>query len=77
MHRGMRERLARIETEARTLARSGRFHSAAAVEMALLARGHVEAQKIFTSRWTRSEIDRLCELATWRIDQQQPESRAA
>jgi hypothetical protein len=66
MHRGMRERLARIETEARTLARSGKFHSANAIEMALLARGFADAQKIFANRWTRSEIDRLCELAIWR-----------
>jgi len=76
MHRGMRERLARIETEARTLARSGKFHSATAIEMALLAAGYVEAQKIFANRWTRSEIDRLCELAVWRAAEP-PEPKAA
>ncbi len=80
MQRGIRERLARIETEARTLARSGEFGSSRSVEVALVAKGYQEAHKIFANRWTRSEIDRLCELANYRrqaTERQATEPQAA
>ena len=58
-----RERLARIETEARTLARSGKYHSFTSIKNLLLAHGYPEAHKVFANRWTRSELDRLCQQA--------------
>lgn len=76
MERGKRDRLATIETEARTLARSGKFRSAKAIEMALLARGLLEAQKVFANRWTRSEINRLCDLAVWQTPVSNPPKAA-
>jgi hypothetical protein len=60
MKAGLRQRLARIETEARTLARSGNFGGFASIERALLTRGFEEAPRIFANRWTQSEVDRLC-----------------
>jgi zona occludens toxin (predicted ATPase) len=63
MKAGLRQRLARIETEARTLARSGNFGGFASIERALLTRGFDEAPRIFANRWTQSEVDRLCHLA--------------
>jgi hypothetical protein len=63
MKAGLRQRLARIETEARTLARSGNFGGFASIERALLTRGFEEAPRIFANRWTQSEVDRLCHQA--------------
>jgi hypothetical protein len=63
MRRGLQQRLARIETEARTLARSGEHRSFNSIEMILLARGFQEAHKIFANRWSQSELDRLCHQA--------------
>jgi hypothetical protein len=60
MKAGLRQRLARIETEARTLARSGDFGGFASIERALLTRGYDEAPRVFANRWTQSEVDRLC-----------------
>ena len=60
MKAGLRQRLARIETEARTLARSGNFGGFASIERALLTRGYEEAPRVFANRWTQSEVDRLC-----------------
>lgn len=77
MQRGIRERLARIETEARTLARSGEYGSSRSVELALVALGYPEAHKIFANRWTRSEIDRLCGLAAYRAHAQAHAPQAA
>ena len=68
MRRGLTERLAHIETEARKLARSGNYVSASAIEMALLAGGCHEATKLFANRWTQSELNRLCDEATRRRD---------
>ena len=65
MKTGLRQRLARIETEARALARSGDFGSFTSIERALLIRGFQEAPKIFANRWTQSEVDRLCHQAKW------------
>jgi hypothetical protein len=58
-----RERLARIETEARNLARSGNHHSFSSIKMQLLTRGYPEANKVFANRWTQYELDRLCRQA--------------
>jgi hypothetical protein len=63
MKAGLRQRLARIETEARTLARSGNFGGFASIERALLTRGFDEAPRIFANRWTQFEVDRLCHQA--------------
>ena len=58
------ERLARIETEARVLARSGEYFTFRSIEAALLERGLLEARKLFANKWTRAEVDRLCNRAT-------------
>jgi hypothetical protein len=63
MKRGTIDRIAQIETEARKMARSGQYRGSGSIQMALLARGFVEASKLFTNRWTCSELDRLCEQA--------------
>jgi hypothetical protein len=64
MKREVQERFARIEAEARKLARSGQHRWSSSIEMALLARGYQDAPKVFANRWTQYELDRLCELAT-------------
>jgi hypothetical protein len=66
MRRGLRQRLACIETEARVLARSGKFQSFSSIEMALLTRGFQEAHKVFANRWSQAEVDRLCQQAQGR-----------
>jgi hypothetical protein len=58
-----RERLARIETEARTLARSGNYQSFSPIKSLLLSHGYPEAHKVFANRWTQFELDRLCQQA--------------
>ena len=65
MKTGLRQRLARIETEARALARSGEFGSFTSIERVLLTRGFQEAPKVFANRWTQAEVDRLCHQAKW------------
>ena len=59
----MVESLARIETEARKLARSGQYQSFISIELALLARGYRDAAKVFANPWTQHELDRICEQA--------------
>jgi hypothetical protein len=66
MRRGYLEQLARIETEARKLARSDEHQGSSSIEMALLIRGYREAPKLLANRWTQYELDRLCEQATHR-----------
>jgi len=63
MKAGLRQRLARIETEARALASSGEFGSFTSIERVLLTRGYQEAPKVFANRWTQAEVDRLCRQA--------------
>jgi hypothetical protein len=58
-----RERLARVETEARTLARSGNHRSFSSIKMLLLTHGYSEVHKVFANRWTQCEVDRLCQQA--------------
>ena len=62
--REVQERFARIETEARALARSGKYLTSRSISMALLAQGYRDTPKVFANRWTQYELDRLCELAT-------------
>ena len=61
--RGLIERIARIETEARRLAWSGQHKSFSSIEMALLMQGYEEAPKVCANPWTRSELNRLCDQA--------------
>jgi hypothetical protein len=63
MKQGTRERLAQIETEARVLARSGKYLSSRSIQRVLLTQGFCEAHKVFANLWTQSELDRLCEQA--------------
>jgi hypothetical protein len=63
MKPGVLDRLAHIETEARKMARSGEYRNSGSIHMALLARGVLEASKVFSSRWTCLELDRLCKQA--------------
>jgi hypothetical protein len=63
MKRVALDRLAQIETEARKMARSGQYRGSGSIQMALLAKGFSETSKLFTNRWTCSELDRLCEQA--------------
>jgi hypothetical protein len=72
MKTGAQERLARIETEARTLARSGKYRSFILIKMLLLARGHSEAHKVFANKWTQFELDRLCRQAQDAVEGAQP-----
>jgi hypothetical protein len=58
-----RKRLARIETEARKLARSGAFYDFRSIQCELRANGFLEVDKVFSNRWTQSELDRLCRKA--------------
>lgn len=60
---GTVESFARIETEARRLARSGKYQSFISIELTLLARGYRDAPRVFANPWTRHELDRICEQA--------------
>jgi hypothetical protein len=59
--RGQYDRFGLIETEARKLARSGRYLGFESIQSALVELGYVDAPKIFANQWTCSELDRLCE----------------
>jgi hypothetical protein len=66
MKLGLQDRLGRIETAARTLARSGRYLRSDPIEKVLLSQDtnlQLEIRKLFSNKWTRSEIDRLCDRA--------------
>jgi hypothetical protein len=63
MRRSMWNRLARIETEARRLARSGNYQSFESIEQALLIDGYCETPKLFRNRWTQLELNRICQEA--------------
>lgn len=56
-------RMAQIETEARSLARSGNYHDFSSIEALLIIGGYPEARKLFANRWTQGELDRLCQQA--------------
>jgi hypothetical protein len=59
----MVDRLALIESEARRLARSGKYLSARSIEAALAQNGFLETALVFRNRWTCSELDRICQRA--------------
>jgi hypothetical protein len=63
MRPGKLDQLARIESEARKLARSGRYRSFGSIQTILLAQGFAEVPRVFANRWTCAELDRLCEQA--------------
>jgi hypothetical protein len=52
--------LARVETEARTLARSGRYRGYVEIKRELESRGLPAVARIFINAWSRAEVDRLC-----------------
>jgi hypothetical protein len=51
---------ARVENEARKLALSGQYFSHRSIQLALVARGFVEAPVLFCNPLTCAELDRLC-----------------
>jgi hypothetical protein len=52
--------LARIETMARSLARSGKYRSYVEIRNLLEVRGFDQTPRVFENRWSQTEIDRLC-----------------
>jgi hypothetical protein len=60
-----RQRLAAIETEARAMARSGKYGDFLLIR-ALMRDRYPEAQKLFMNRWLQEELNRICEQARWR-----------
>ena len=64
MRAGVKEERARIESEARKLARSGDHNSWWSIRAALLAQGRfTQISYIFGNLWTCLELDRLCQKA--------------
>ena len=64
---GLGEERARIESEARRLARSGEHGGWWSIQAALLAqRRFTQIPRIFANAWTCSELDRLCQEARLR-----------
>jgi hypothetical protein len=60
MRPGLQDRRARIETEARKLARSGAHYDHKSIRVALLNQGFSESYKVFENPWTGCELDRIC-----------------
>jgi hypothetical protein len=70
MPAGAREERARIESEARNLARSGEHSGWWSIQLALLAqRRFTQLPYIFGNLWTCSELDRLCQEAKARREE--------
>jgi hypothetical protein len=70
MRPGVFEERARIESEARKLARSGEHNGWWSIERALLAQGRfTQVPHVFANDWTCSELDRLCQEAKLRREQ--------
>ena len=65
-----------VETEARRLARSGRYPNARRIERALLEQRVPGVEKVFKNRWTQIELDRICEQAS-KQDFAEPPQRSA
>jgi len=55
--------LARIETQARAMARSGKYRGHAEIRNVLESSGFELTAKVFDNRWSQTEIDRLCHQA--------------
>jgi hypothetical protein len=60
MHAGRSELTAYIETEARALARSGKYRGHREIQRILMEMDYASARKVFQNRWTQSELDRIC-----------------
>ena len=64
MPAGVGEERARIESEARRLARLGEHSGWWSIQAALLAqRRFTQVHRVFANLWTCSELDRLCQQA--------------
>src|ERR1700738_3419425 len=64
------EERARIESEARRLARSGEHDRWWSIKVALLAQQRfTQVHRVFKNPWTCSELDRLCQQAKLRCHQ--------
>ena len=63
MKTNRQERLARIETGARTLARSGRHQTFRSIEALLFDEGYPEVRRLFANLWTQAELNRICQQA--------------
>jgi hypothetical protein len=67
MPAGVGEERARVESEARRLARSGEHSGWWSIQAALLAQGRfTQIPRFFANAWTCSELDRLCQQAKLR-----------
>jgi hypothetical protein len=56
-------RRAYLESEARSLARSGNHRNFRTIETLLIVGGYPEARKLCANRWTQGELDRICQQA--------------
>jgi hypothetical protein len=64
MRAGVKEERARIESEARKLARSGEHNGWWSIQAALLTQGRfTQISYVFGNLWTCLELDRLCQKA--------------
>jgi hypothetical protein len=71
MPAGVGEERARIESEARRLARSGEHGGWWSIRAALFAQGRfTQIPYVFGNLWTCSELDRLCQEAQLRHKEQ-------
>jgi hypothetical protein len=66
MRAGIAAERARIESEARRLARSGQHTGWRSIERVLLAGPFTRVPFVFANAWTRYELDRLCQKAQLR-----------
>jgi hypothetical protein len=67
MQADVREERARIESEARRLARSAEHSGWWSIQAALLAQTRfTQIPRVFANAWTCSELDRLCQEAQLR-----------
>jgi hypothetical protein len=60
--RDIQERLARLETEARRLAWSGRYPHSTSIQRMLIAKGYRDTTSVF-NLWNHAELNRICERA--------------
>jgi hypothetical protein len=63
LNRKRADDLARIETQVRSMARSGKYRSHVEIRNALERAGVELTAQIFKNRWSQTEIDRLCDRA--------------
>ena len=71
MRAGVKEERARIESEARKLARSGEHNGWWSIQAALSTQGRfTQIPRVFANLWTCLELDRLCQQAQLRGDEE-------